>query len=141
MSSEGRDGLAPLVLLVEDEVGLSKLMVMILEDEGYRVIEAANGAQGLRKLEHETPALIITDYMMPELNGFEMVRAIRRNPAFDSVPILMMSAALPQQVPGRDLVDQFLPKGSGLEVLIDTVHRLIGGGSRSGKPDSDRLDP
>ncbi|WP_404436723.1 response regulator [Stutzerimonas chloritidismutans] len=135
MSRESLDGLEPLVLLVEDELGLSKLMVMILEDEGYRVTEAANGAQGLRKLEQEMPALIITDYMMPELNGFEMVRAIRRNPAFDHVPILMMSAALPQQIPGRDLVDEFLPKGTGLDALTNAVRRLIGGGLNAGKPD------
>lgn len=135
MSEEGRDGLAPLVLLVEDELGLSKLMVMILEGEGYRVAEAANGAQGLAKLEQEKPALIITDYMMPELNGFEMVRAIRRNPIFDDVPILMMSAALPQQIPGRDLVDQFLPKGTGLDVLVAAIRRLVGGRAEPGSQD------
>lgn len=122
----------PLVLLVEDELGLSKLMVMILEDEGYRVVEAANGALGLLRLKEEKPALIITDYMMPELNGCEMVRAIRRNSDYDDVPILMMSAALPQQVAGRELVDQFLPKGSGLDVLIQTVRRLIDGGMPPG---------
>jgi len=122
---------APLVLLVEDEVGLSKLMVMILEDEGYRVVEAANGAQGLRKLEQETPALIITDYMMPELNGVEMVRTIRRDAAYAEVPILLMSAALPQGLAIHDLVDEFLPKGTGLEPLITTIRRLIGGARKT----------
>ncbi|MGK9064245.1 response regulator [Stutzerimonas chloritidismutans] len=125
MCDNGQDGLAPLVLLVEDELGLSKLMVMILEEEGYRVTEAANGAQGLARLEQEMPALIITDYMMPELNGVEMARAIRRQPVYDAVPILMMSAAMPQQVPGRDLVDAFLAKGTGLERLVTTVRALI----------------
>ena len=127
MRDKHPEGVEPLVLLVEDELGLSKLMVMILEDEGYQVIEAANGAQGLDRLEEVKPALIITDYMMPELNGFEMVRIIRRNPAFDDVPILMMSAALPQQIPGRELVDQFLAKGTGLDVLVATIRRLIEG--------------
>lgn len=130
MRDERSEGHEPLVLLVEDELGLSKLMVMILEDEGYQVIEAANGAQGLARLQEVKPALIITDYMMPELNGCEMVRAIRRNPAFDDVPILMMSAALPQQVQGRELVDEFLPKGTGLEVLVNTIRRLIEGNAR-----------
>ncbi|MCQ4313480.1 response regulator [Pseudomonas stutzeri] len=124
------------MLLVEDELGLSKLMVMILEEEGYRVAEAANGAQGLAKLEEEKPALIITDYMMPELNGFEMVRTIRRNSAFDDVPILMMSAALPQQIPGRDLVDQFLPKGTGLDLLVATIRRLVDGDAEPGSHDT-----
>lgn len=139
MSREGQDALAPLVLLVEDELGLSKLMVMILEDEGYRVATASNGAQGLRMLEQERPALIITDYMMPELDGAEMVRAIRRNPAYDGVPILMMSAALTQQIPGRDLVNEFLPKGTGLAPLIDAVRRLTGEGA--GSAESDTPDP
>lgn len=136
MSRQGQDALAPLVLLVEDEVGLSKLMVMILEDEGYRVATASNGAQGLRMLEQEKPALIITDYMMPELDGAEMVRAIRRNPAFDDVPILMMSAALAQQIPGRELVSEFLPKGTGLGPLIDTVRRLTGKNAGPAEPDA-----
>lgn len=127
MRDERSEGHEPLVLLVEDELGLSKLMVMILEDEGYQVVEAANGSQGLAKLEEVKPALIITDYMMPELNGYEMVRAIRRNPEFDDVPILMMSAALPQQVQGRELVDEFLPKGTGLEVLVNTIRKLLQG--------------
>lgn len=126
MRDEQPQRLDPLVLLVEDELGLSKLMVMILEDEGYRVVEAANGAQGLAKLEQEKPALIITDYMMPELNGFEMVRAIRKNRAYDDVPILMMSAALPQQLPIDGLVDHFLQKGTGLETLVATIRRLVG---------------
>ncbi|WP_217474550.1 response regulator [Stutzerimonas stutzeri] len=126
MSRQGQDALAPLVLLVEDELGLSKLMVMILEDEGYRVATASNGALGLRMLEQEKPALIVTDYMMPELDGAEMVRAIRRNPAYDDVPILMMSAALAQQIPGRELVSEFLAKGTGLAPLIDAVRRLTG---------------
>ncbi|MCQ4256624.1 response regulator [Stutzerimonas stutzeri] len=127
MRDERSEGHEPLVLLVEDELGLSKLMVMILEDEGYQVVEAANGSQGLAKLEEVKPALIITDYMMPELNGYEMVRAIRRNPEFDDVPILMMSAALPQQVQGRELVDEFLPKGTGLAVLVNTIRKMLQG--------------
>jgi CheY-like chemotaxis protein len=117
----------PLVLLVEDEIGLSKLMGMILEEEGYRVTEAANGALGLVRLKEEKPALIITDYMMPELNGCEMVRTIRRDPAYNDVPILMMSAAIPQHIPGRELVDLFLPKGSGLDILVSSIKRLIEG--------------
>lgn len=134
MRDEQPQGLDPLVLLVEDELGLSKLMVMILEDEGYRVVEAANGAQGLARLEQEKPALIITDYMMPELNGYEMVCTIRKNPAFDDVPILMMSAALPQQLPVGDLVDDFLPKGTGLERLVTTIRRLIETGGKRSEP-------
>ncbi|WP_313089579.1 response regulator [Pseudomonas sp.] len=117
----------PLVLLVEDELGLSKLMGMILEDEGYRVVDAANGAQGLARLAEERPALIITDYMMPELNGYEMVRTIRRNPEYDTIPILMTSAALPSDLPVGELVDAFLPKGSGLSLLVSTIRQLIEG--------------
>ncbi len=134
MRDEQSQILEPLVLLVEDELGLSKLMVMILEDEGYRVVEAANGALGLLKLKEEKPALIITDYMMPELNGYEMVCAIRKDSAFDDVPILMMSAALPQQLSVSDLVDHFLPKGTKLETLVATIHRLVEEGGAPSKP-------
>ncbi|AHL76063.1 chemotaxis protein CheY [Stutzerimonas stutzeri] len=122
---------APLVLLVEDEVGLSKLMVMILEDEGFRVVAAANGAQGLVRLKEEQPALILTDYMMPELNGYEMARVIRKNPAYDDTPILMTSAALPQQLQLDGLVDAFLPKGSGIGPLVTTIRQLIEGADGS----------
>jgi hypothetical protein len=59
-----------------------------------------------------------------------------RNPAFDDVPILMMSAALPQQLPVDDLVDHFLPKGTGLAKLVTTIRHLIETGGKPFRADS-----
>ncbi|MBA1272281.1 response regulator [Stutzerimonas azotifigens] len=115
----------PLVLLVEDEPGLAKLMTFMLEDEGFEVVVAANGREGLKLLAQQRPELIITDYMMPEMNGAEMIRAIRAEAAYDTIPIMLMSAALPVELVTQSLADRFLAKGASLDTILKAVNELI----------------
>ncbi len=64
------------VLVVEDEFAIAELLEMVLADEGYRVLMAANGRQGLQRLaEGPRPDLVISDYMMPILDGADMLQA------------------------------------------------------------------
>ena len=68
----------PTVLIVEDEFAIADLLEMVLTDEGYRVLHAANGRQGLERLaEGPRPDLVISDYMMPILDGAGMLKAMR----------------------------------------------------------------
>lgn len=115
----------PLILLVEDEPGLAKLMTFMLEDEGFEVMVAANGREGLKLLAQQRPELIITDFMMPEMNGAELIRSIRADAAFDAIPILLMSAALPAELVQQSLADRFLAKGASLDAILDAVNALI----------------
>lgn len=78
------------ILLVEDEVSLSMIIKDALEEEGYRVITAGNGLQGIDCFYKYAPDLIIADVMMPEIDGFEMIRRIRKENK--EVPVLFLSA-------------------------------------------------
>jgi CheY-like chemotaxis protein len=84
---------APTVLYVEDEAPLRGLVEFWLEDAGYRVLLAADGAEGLALVRSEHPDLVITDAMMPNLSGDELVEIMRSDPELRSIPIVMATAA------------------------------------------------
>ncbi|MCW8195696.1 response regulator [Proteobacteria bacterium 005FR1] len=111
------------ILLAEDEPGLQEALALTLQLEGFDVVRASDGREALSRLKIE-PCLIITDYMMPRMNGLELIRQIRSRPAFDDVPILLMSAALPRDV-DRSIADAFLQKPVTIKRLLETVNGLL----------------
>ncbi len=80
------------VLIVEDEFAIADLLEMALTDEGYHVVKAANGRQGLERLAENPPDLVITDFMMPVLDGAGMVQAMRQSDGQREIPVIMMSS-------------------------------------------------
>ncbi len=80
------------VLVVEDEKDVRELLRLNLKGGGFDVLEAHNGAEGLAMAKAELPSVVILDLMMPEMNGMEVCRALRRNPATSRIPILMLTA-------------------------------------------------
>lgn len=80
------------LLLVEDNVSLLDVMREILLSEGYRVTPASNGLEGLKAFEREKPDLILSDVMMPHMDGFAMLEAIRAHPEGATIPFLFLSA-------------------------------------------------
>jgi putative two-component system response regulator len=80
------------ILLVEDNADIMEVMREVLETEGYRVTSAPNGRDALRAFERETPDLIVSDVMMPYLDGFGLLKAVRAHPAGAVVPFLFLSA-------------------------------------------------
>lgn len=77
------------ILIAEDDGDIRDLLRLYLESEGYRVLEACDGAQALALARENTPDMAILDVMMPELNGYELTRALRK---FSDIPILILSA-------------------------------------------------
>lgn len=77
------------ILIAEDDSDIRGLLRLYLESEGYRVLEAEDGAQALTLAREETPDMAILDVMMPKLNGYELTRALRK---FSDIPILILSA-------------------------------------------------
>jgi CheY-like chemotaxis protein len=88
---------SPLILVVEDERALRKVMELVLQGEGYEVMTANNGREALAMLEQALPDLIISDYVMPEMDGAELVRRVRGNARLAGIPILLMSSAFPEE--------------------------------------------
>ena len=113
------------ILLVEDEVSLAMIVKDALEEEGYEVAIARDGLEGLEQYFKEHPALIIADVMMPEVDGFEMVRHIRRMDK--EVPVLFLSArsSVDDIVFGFGLgANDYLRKPFSLRELIARVKAL-----------------
>jgi len=80
------------VLVVEDEFGIADLIQAVLEDEGYRVLTAVNGKQGLELLTGERPDLVFLDYMMPVMDGAAVLRSVAGDPSLRDIPVVMMSS-------------------------------------------------
>lgn len=79
-------------LIIDDEDSLRKLLIMRFEQEGYQVLWAANGKDGLKLAEQEKPDVVILDIIMPGLHGFEVLQRIRNNPALDRTAVIITSA-------------------------------------------------
>ena len=84
--------IAPKILIVEDDENIRLLLQFALESHQYEVVLAENGAEGLKAAESETPDLIISDVMMPLMDGFEMCKLIRGDARTQSIPIILMTA-------------------------------------------------
>lgn len=85
------------VLIVDDEYLIAEILGFALEDAGYEIKTASNGQKALQVL-HDTPVqLVITDYMMPVLNGEELARAMHLDPALRTLPVILMSGAQASQ--------------------------------------------
>jgi two-component system alkaline phosphatase synthesis response regulator PhoP len=80
------------ILVVDDEQDLLDLIEYNLEKAGFDVLKAENGLQGMELIRNEAPDLILLDIMMPEMNGMEMVRAIRNDDEFNQVPVIFLTA-------------------------------------------------
>ena len=118
------------VLVVDDEYGIVEVVVLALEDEGYRVIAAADGQQGLERLAETRPDLVLLDFMMPRLDGPALAKAIRANPALRKTPIVIMSAVGEAVVRERfSGYTAFLRKPFRVRAMLDLVTRLIGPGA------------
>jgi CheY-like chemotaxis protein len=118
------------ILVVDDECFLVESVSALLEIEGYRVVSAANGKDGLAQLVKESPDLVLTDLVMPVADGLELLRGLHALPDFRSLPVVMMSAS-PECValPARPIrVSAFLSKPFGLDELLAVIQRLIGKG-------------
>jgi CheY-like chemotaxis protein len=85
------------VLVVDDEFGIAELIDAVLTDEGYRVLTAMNGRQGLAVMAKDHPDLVFLDYMMPVMDGADVLRAMARDPSIDGVPVVLMSS-MPEAV-------------------------------------------
>jgi CheY-like chemotaxis protein len=81
-----------LILVVEDDSGIREMLCRQLKKQNWDVIEAENGIQALMKLNHHSPAIIISDLMMPEMDGFELVYQLRQHGQWRAIPIVILTA-------------------------------------------------
>lgn len=89
------------MLIVDDEFGLAEMLGAILADEGHRIRTASNGKQALEEAATERPDLILTDLMMPVMDGPGLITALGANPELANVPVIIMSSLQEATVAAR----------------------------------------
>ncbi len=117
------------VLIVEDVPDILKLLEATLTFKGYRVVTARNGQEALSSIKQERPALVITDIMMPRLDGFGLVHRIRINPETREIPVIFLTAtyvALEDKAFALNIgATRFIEKPVNFEKFLGTVDELF----------------
>jgi CheY-like chemotaxis protein len=118
----------PTVLIVEDESAIADVVAEVVDDAGYKPLVTSNGNEALEQAQKQWPDLVLTDLMMPQLNGIGVVRALRKEAAaraFSMPPVILMTAASPSyaQEAGADVV---LRKPFDLTELDTLLHQYLG---------------
>ena len=113
------------VLLVEDEQTISTIIIDTLEDEGFRMIHAKNGEDGLKLFFSEQPDVVIADVMMPLMDGFQMVKSIRKSEKTTPVLFLTARSSLDDLIEGFESgANDYLKKPFNMKELIVRVKAL-----------------
>jgi CheY-like chemotaxis protein len=117
------------ILIIDDDVDTLRLVGLMLQRQGYQISAATNGEQGLAKALEEKPDIILLDVMMPDMDGYEVTRRLRKNPTTQSTPILMFTAKtqLDDKVTGFEVgADDYLTKPTHPTELQAHVKALLG---------------
>lgn len=126
----------PLILIVEDEAAIVTLLSYNLEREGFQVLEARDGEEGLLLATERRPDLILLDWMLPLLSGIEVCRRLRRTPQTRSIPIIMLTARGEEgdQVRGLNAgADDYVTKPFSPSELLARVRAVM----RRARPSAD----
>lgn len=116
------------ILLVEDEMIIALGTSMLLEDEGHTVLLAPDGQAGVAQAIESTPDLIMTDYMMPRMDGLAMIRELRSRGM--TIPILLATSIPEENIKGNPhrLYDAYLAKPYAETALLEVICRLLSDG-------------
>ena len=114
------------VLLAEDDRAVRRLLQVVLERAGYEVIPAADGLEAMKLALSSPINILITDAMMPNLNGHELCRFMRNSETLSHIPIILLSALEKQRSDGQvQNADAFLTKPVSSEILLECVEKLL----------------
>jgi two-component system alkaline phosphatase synthesis response regulator PhoP/two-component system response regulator VicR len=123
------------VLVCDDERHIVRLIQVNLERQGYNVVTAFDGKEGLEKIRSEKPNLVVLDVMMPYMDGFEVLKTIRREPETESLPVIMLTA----KAQDKDVfegyhygADMYLTKPFNPMELVTFVKRIAQGNDDGG---------
>ena len=121
---KGREG--PVVLVVDDDPGVRGVVRASLELEGYTVREAGSAEEGLRRLDEEAPDLILLDVMMPQVDGWEMLRRVQEQYGTGGIPVVMFSGQAEAGAEAESHGAQgFVGKPFDVQRLIDQTKSLL----------------
>lgn len=116
------------LLIIDDEETTVEMLSMFLQISGYNTVEAYAADEGLVLAKLELPSLIISDLMMPEVDGIELCRRVRQHDALKSLPIIIISARTDPAVVDKAMengANAYLTKPIDLPTLITEIERLL----------------
>jgi DNA-binding response OmpR family regulator len=117
------------ILVVDDDPNITELLGVNLSAAGYAVTCAANGREAVSQVNGSRPDLVIMDVMMPEMDGWELCKAIRDDPDMAGVRIIMLTARNTDRdrLIGRDIlgVDEYVTKPFDIQALMDRCAQLL----------------
>ena len=120
---------APLILCADDDEDILSLVSLRLERAGFRVVQAADGDAALEALRSERPALAVLDVMMPKQTGYEVLAALRADPALAGLKVILLSARVQEADVERGMdagADAYLAKPFKAGDLLAKVQELLG---------------
>ena len=116
------------ILVVEDEDSLLKLESILLSSKGYDVTGVMDGKAALVQMATNPPDLVVLDIMLPELDGFEVCRQIKENPATKGIPVIMLTAKKNSQDYARGMevgADAYITKPFKSAKVMETIETLL----------------
>ena len=116
------------VLIVDDSETIVNFLRMVLESEKYEVDTAFDGTEGIAKVHQSLPDLIITDSIMPGMDGFAFLRELRTDPATEAIPVIMLTSGDPHDpdhIVRSPQPDVFVKKSADLEPLLAEVRDAL----------------
>jgi DNA-binding response OmpR family regulator len=115
------------ILVVDDELSVTEVITLYLQREGFKVRVARNGTDALAIINSTKPALIVLDVMLPQIDGLEIIRRLRQNPAFDT-PVIMLTARSQEsdRIYGLELgADDYVTKPFSPAELVSRVKAVL----------------
>lgn len=117
------------ILVVDDEPDIIRMAARLMEECGHQVITAKNGVQALELIREEPPDLVVVDMDLPQLNGLEVCKSIKRAEASKHIPIIMMTAAYVSLAHAKRATgvgaNAYVLKPFMGEILVMSVERLL----------------
>ena len=124
------------ILVIEDEPDFSKAIQILLETNGYEVVTAFSGKEGLQMARNVSPDLIILDVMLPEIDGYKICRLLKFDERYKKIPIVMLTARAQEQdkILGKQTgADAYLVKSDKPELLLEQIRFFLKGSPPSGE--------
>jgi len=128
MSAPTHEGISARILIVDDEAGVRRVLYRLLSSEGYEVLEASSGQEGLELLWTHGADTVLLDVMMPRMDGLEVCRRIRKNSRTAHTPVVFITAAVDRQFRRQARkagADDFLPKPFDEVELLARVNNTV----------------
>ncbi|NJO05177.1 MAG: response regulator [Chloroflexaceae bacterium] len=115
-----------MIMIVDDDQDMREMLAMAVEETGYTPLKAQNGREALSLLDHHIPVLVLSDLMMPVMDGRRLYQAMQKHPIHRHVPFVVVSSFPPRLVMDNNMSPAaVIQKPFDLMTLIDTIEELL----------------